>query len=390
MATPAQVGTRVRQERNRLGLSERALAVRSGLSQPRIHRIETDPQRPIDLGDLSKIAAGLGVSMSSLIEDSPVRDRVFAAARARDDGAVADALYVACNLIELEERLSGLGVGDRQQLRLPQVRLPAEGPAAQGCFLAHAVRELWEIPDAPLGDIGELIEDFTGADVAVRDLPDDVSGLAVTEQTAGVAVILANTQVSREHQRFTLAHELGHLLTGDTQVDTARTSSTSPAERRANSFAGHLLMPEGGVRRWLAAAGDPPVTAERTVAALARVFGASLDVTLIQLQSFGLITASQKSALGGVSMRTLALRHGWLSAWEAGAAAAAGTRPPRRLWQRALLAYQSGQLGIAPLALLAHTDPARMRAELAATGVVPQLPAPVPIDFDALLARAAT
>lgn len=390
MASAAQVGARVRQERSRLGLSERALAARSGLSQPRIHRIETDPQRPIDLGDLSRIAASLGVSMTSLIEDNPVRERVFAAARTRDDDAAADALRVACNLIELEERLSRLGVGDRQRLRLPQVELLVDGPAAQGRLLAQTVRTRWEIPDAPLSDLAELIEDFTGADVAVRDLPADVSGLAVTEQTAGVAIILANTQVSPEHQRFTLAHELGHLLTGDTRVDTTRTSSVSQAERRANSFAGHLLMPEGGVRRWLAAAGDPPVAAERTVADLARVFGASSDVTLIQLQTLGLITASQRRALGGVSTRTLALRYGWLPAWEAGASAATRTRPPRRLWQRALLAYQSGQLGIAPLALLAHADPVRLRAELADTGAIPQPPAPVPVDFDTLVARAAT
>lgn len=390
MATPAQVGTRVRNQRTRLGLTQRALAARSGLPQSRVHRIEMDPSRPIDLGDLSRIAAGLGVSMTSLIEDSPVRERVLGAARARNDDAVTGALQSACDLIELEERLSGLGVGDGQRLRLPQVGLAAGGPASQGRCLAQAVRERWEIPDAPLGDLAELIEDFTGADVAVRDLPAGVSGLAVTEQTAGVAVILANTEGSPESQRFTLAHELGHLLTGDTRVDTARTSSVTQAERRANSFAGHLLMPEGGVCRWLAAAGDPPVATERTVAALARIFGTSLDVTLIQLRTFGLITARQKEALGGVSMRTLALRHGWLPAREAEAAAAARTRPPRRLWQRALLAYQSGRLGIAPIALLAHADPAQLRAELAETGVIPQPPEPVAVDFDALLARAAT
>lgn len=389
MATAAQVGTRVRAERNRLGLSERALAMRAGLSQPRIHRIETDPNRPIDLVDLSKIAAGLGVTMTGLLEDSPVRDRILAATRARNGSAAMDASRTACDLIELEERLSGFGVGDRQRLRLPQVQYPTSNPDEQGQYLAETVRISWGIPDAPLGDLAELIEDFTGADVAICDLPAEVSGVTVTEQTAGIAVVLASTAVGPEHQRFTLAHELAHLLTGDASIDTTQMSSASQSERRANSFAGHLLMPEAGIRGWLDASGSPVVGSERVVATLAHVFGVSLDVALIQLRKIGLIDNAQKQALSGSGARTLAFRYGWFAPWKAAADAARLPRPPRRLWLRALSAYQAGKLGVSALARLNGVDPSRLRAELDSAGVMVTPAAPAPIDFDALVATAA-
>jgi Zn-dependent peptidase ImmA (M78 family)/transcriptional regulator with XRE-family HTH domain len=389
MATVSEVGTRVRAERNRLGLSERALAMRAGLSQPRIHRIETDPGRPIDLVDLSKIAAGLGVTMTGLLEDSPVRDRILAATRARNGSAAMEASRTACDLIELEERLSGFGVGDRQRLRLPLVQYPTSNPDEQGRYLAETVRASWGIPEAPLGDLAELIEDFTGADVAICDLPAEVSGLTVTEQTAGIAVVLASTGVGPQHQRFTLAHELGHLLSGDTRIDTTHMSSDSQSERRANSFAGHLLMPAAGIRRWLDASGNPAVGTERVVAALAHAFGVSLEVALIQLRKIGLIGNAQKQALSGAGARTLAFRYGWLAAWQAAAEAAKIPRPPRRLWLRALSAYQSGKLGVIALARLNGVDPNRLRAELDSAGVLVAPPAPAPIDFDALVATAA-
>jgi Zn-dependent peptidase ImmA (M78 family) len=387
VATAAQVGARVRAERERMGLSQRALGRRANLPQARIHRIETDSSRSIDLVDLSKLAAGLGMTMSSLIEDSPVRDRVLAAARAGDDSAVADALRVACDLIELEERLSGLGVDDQQQLRLPKL-VPSGDPRNDGRQLAQAVRSQWGLPDAPLGDLVELVEELTGADVAVRELPSDVSGLTVTEQTVGIAVVLVNAKNSPERQRFTLAHELAHLLTGDSQIDTISTPESSDAERYANSFAGHLLMPENGVKAWLTAAGSPPAATERTAATLARVFGVSLEVALIQLSTFGLITSADKQALQGRSMRALGLRYGWLRAWEAEVIAASTPRPPSRLWQRALLAYQRGLLGVGVLSRLTSVDSSELQASLDEAGIEIEPPTSVTVDIDALLARA--
>lgn len=63
-------------------------------------------------------------------------------------------------------------------------------------------------------------------------------------------VIKINNKESRGHQRFTLAHELGHYIfdyDGKTEYANAYTLNTrteEPTEKRANRFAAALLMPQ--------------------------------------------------------------------------------------------------------------------------------------------------
>lgn len=60
------LGTRVRQERERLGLSKESLAERSGLASRYLWRVEAGRQN-LQLLTISKIAAGLGLSLSELM-----------------------------------------------------------------------------------------------------------------------------------------------------------------------------------------------------------------------------------------------------------------------------------------------------------------------------------
>lgn len=66
-------------------------------------------------------------------------------------------------------------------------------------------------------------------------------------------VIRINSESSATRRRFTLAHELGHLLlgvptvVGETVFDSLRSDSVE--ERRVNTLAGELLLPESVVRR---------------------------------------------------------------------------------------------------------------------------------------------
>jgi len=79
------LGSRVTQERVRLGLTKEALGELSGLASRYIWRVEAGKQN-IQLGNITKIAAGLGVSLSDLfagiealadhpLPKSPVRPR---------------------------------------------------------------------------------------------------------------------------------------------------------------------------------------------------------------------------------------------------------------------------------------------------------------------------
>jgi Zn-dependent peptidase ImmA (M78 family) len=99
------------------------------------------------------------------------------------------------------------------------------------------------------------IANMSGATVQYEQFGEDVSGVLI--RNAGGNVIGVQKTQSQARQRFTIAHELGHLLLHEGKpihVDKAfrvnwrRDDPSKPRdieEIEANSFAAHLLMPKG-------------------------------------------------------------------------------------------------------------------------------------------------
>jgi Zn-dependent peptidase ImmA (M78 family) len=124
---------------------------------------------------------------------------------------------------------------------------------------ARAVRAKWEVPAGPVGSLVGLLE-AAGAVVISRDLVDSVpldSGAetvpvdAVSSRPVGRdPLIVLNTGTPPERQRFTLAHELGHLVMH--QVPDPR------QEQQADRFAAELLMPRRDILPDLQATIDIP------------------------------------------------------------------------------------------------------------------------------------
>ena len=98
-----------------------------------------------------------------------------------------------------------------------------------------------------------------GASIFYRDFDEDVSGLLIRQGES--AVIGVAKQQSKERQRFTIAHELGHLLLHEAEeihIDKqfrvylrSKVSSTAADVREieANTFAASLLMPKDFLSR---------------------------------------------------------------------------------------------------------------------------------------------
>ena len=74
-----------------------------------------------------------------------------------------------------------------------------------------------------------------------KELDDTISGMQVTYR--GKAFIRYNSTHSNTRNRFTVAHEIGHLLLGHTSDCGRGMESNSPLETEANQFAAELLMP---------------------------------------------------------------------------------------------------------------------------------------------------
>lgn len=135
-----------------------------------------------------------------------------------------------------------------------------------------------------------------GASVVFEDLDDDVSGFLLREK--GVSTIAVNKQHHPNRQRFTLAHECGHLFLHADKGDRLwldktlffRDGSSSTgdqfAEIEANQFAAGLLMPEELIVGML---GKERLISEIDVVRLAMRFEVSERAMTVRLISLGLI-----------------------------------------------------------------------------------------------------
>ena len=109
-------------------------------------------------------------------------------------------------------------------------------------------------------------------------------------------LIRINSSVSMTRQRFTLAHELGHLLlevptvVGESLYDSLK--SDSDEERRVNDLASELLLPESVVRQYVPSV---PIVASqlKRLAAKAKVSQLSAAIRVANLaEEIGLVNAS--------------------------------------------------------------------------------------------------
>lgn len=125
----------------------------------------------------------------------------------------------------------------------------------QGERLAREERRRLGLGSAPLPDLAELLE-TQGVRTGLVDLPNDVSGLTLSDRAVGLFVV-ANRVHHHLRRRFSYAHEYAHVLADRERFGLVSLASEREAlvEVRANAFAASFLMPEEGVRQFVAGLG---------------------------------------------------------------------------------------------------------------------------------------
>jgi len=366
MVSMPEIGLRVREARDRVGVTQKELGQRTGLSESALSRIESGA-RQLASHELRAIADALGVATGELLGYSGPSPRLAVAARVARESR-PEALDAAVgrleDLLEVDDLLTRIA---GQPVSPPRPKLdPPQGhsPRSQGLALAKQVRRELGLGVAPLPDLFMLLEERFGIDVDMRPLPEKVHGLATAGD--GFAYVLVNTTDVWGRQRFTLSHELCHLLVDD--LDTLVIDApadlggrTGPDETRADAFAAHLLAPEEGIQQWLA---GRPVDDQLAVG-LVYWFGMSLEAMCNRLVDLHLIDEERRAHLVSTGIYRLS----WEAARGDDLAAAIGrqgaVRVPARLQARAIRALKAGLIGAGPVADLLGRDPAELRAELA-------------------------
>ena len=369
--TQERLGARIGHARERAGLSQAELAARVELTQSAISRIESG-DRGVDSLELAAIAESLDVSVLDLLESEPIAEELRVAARLHEStepATVDRALNRVLDVVRLERLLDELGEPGRGHQQRTELEPPHTGSAVeQGRRLAERVRKLWSLGDDPLpSNLFSLIEDQSGVGIALEPLQERIAGICV--RVADLAIVLIDSSANVGRQRFTVAHELCHLLVGDGEqvhVD-ERLTGQSLVEMRANAFAAHFLMPAKAVRRYL----RERTVDEEVMVELQYTFGVSLDALLWQLVNLDLISENRRDQIRAVGSKALAFRYGYGSEWDRLEHERNIRRPPRPVHQRALGAYAKGLIGIEPLAdLVGRRDIDSLRRDLEDQGVV--------------------
>lgn len=149
---------------------------------------------------------------------------------------------------------------------------------------AKELRSRWEIGFDAIQSLTELLED-RGIKVVEIDAPEAFDGMCARLEDTNEAVIIINQNKPGERQRFTVAHELGHLI-----MDVPDSVDDKAEENLCHRFAGAFLMPERGVR---ADFGDKRSHVHFRELKLAKEnYGISMQAALRRLLDLEIISAS--------------------------------------------------------------------------------------------------
>lgn len=107
--------------------------------------------------------------------------------------------------------------------------------------IARTIRKAWSISDGPIANLTDLCE-RAGIVVAWCEFDAPIDGVTMTVRDLPSCIFL-NSRVPADRMRFSLAHELGHVI--------MHRIPTAHIEDEANAFAGELLVPEKIFRRSL-------------------------------------------------------------------------------------------------------------------------------------------
>lgn len=228
--------------RQREGLTQTNLAEVSGVSAATISRVESGLIADLPLESAQRLAEATGVTVRFFDRDPAVRHLGFHRLYRLQRKIGARALEA------IESELNARRLHILQLLKKfdmqPGLRLPTRQDldGFSPVQAAHEIRRLWMVKRGVIGPITPLLE-AAGILIVEVDLPERAfEGLAVHAFDAYPMIFVRKNQTA-DRRRYTLAHELAHLLLHPTSVE--------DQEDEAEAFSAEFLMPEDVARSLL-------------------------------------------------------------------------------------------------------------------------------------------
>lgn len=282
------IGNRLQLARKAAGLSLRALADRLDnlVTAQAIVKYEKNRAMP-GSQVLLALCKALNVSPDYLLSEREIALHGIEFRKAASAGAKQEKA-VQARVVEQLERYLAVEEALALEPSTWQASLPRLAPVAapdNAQAAAQRLRDHWNLGEDPIPSMTELLEE-RGIKVIALDLDKAIFGSKASAKLAGdgeVAAILVNKEHTGERQRFTLAHELGHLA-----LRISDSLSDRDAEKAMDRFAGAFLVPESALR---AATGDHrnDISLGELVE-LKKRFLVSLQVLVVRFRQVGILS----------------------------------------------------------------------------------------------------
>ena len=220
------------------GLSQKELSDMSGLSQGKLSKIENGLTN-VTTEDIERLSTSLKYPLSFFARNERIYgvglSEYFHRKRQSVSQKILNKVYAKLELrrMEIATLLKSVDLGE--------VTLPRIDPDDYGNDIekiAQIVRATWQMPKGPVDNVVELIEE-AGALIIPFDFEKaNIDGISVWH--AGMPpLIFINYDRPMDRIRFTLCHELGHLV-----LHRNPPTDGNDIEEQADRFASEFLMPK--------------------------------------------------------------------------------------------------------------------------------------------------
>ena len=277
------IGKRLKLARSAAGLSLRRLEERIGnlVTAQAIGKYERDESMP-GSDVLVALASALGVSVDYMIGDpkivlETIEFRKKRITNKREEAQVeAKVLHLLERYLTIEE---ALGMQSIEWHKPRAVPYPVTQDMSEAELAAMNLRREWSLGMDPIPNLAELLEE-KGIKVFSLSLT-NIDGLTARVRRAeqdGIPVIVVNCEDWGERQRFTLAHELGHMV-----MDV---SSRVSKEKAAHRFAGAFLIPRDTL--WAEVGKHRTSIRSDELLFLKQIFGVSVQAITYRCKDLGI------------------------------------------------------------------------------------------------------
>jgi len=262
------------------GLTQKKLSQMTHISQGRISKFERGDVL-IPSKDLAKIARVLDYPKDFFNQQARLRgfgvSGIFHRRRQSISMLKLKKIQAEFNIrtLEIEKLLNGADIKSENEFH----RLDVEDFNGDIEHIAELVRAQWNLPLGPVNSIVSVIESAGGI-----VLKYDLGSKKIDAQSRWISglppIFFANKNTPTDRLRFTLAHEIGHVI--------MHRIPTNDIEKQADRFASYFLMPKHEIIPDL-----KPFSLERAMS-LKLKWKVSIAALIMRAFDLGIITESQK------------------------------------------------------------------------------------------------